>query len=189
MPSPMHRDHGKTSRIVSGWLDSYQRLTPGLEGGDSATVKLFVKGEPEPDHILLIPSELGGRSSVDAENYYTGAPELVVEIARATREYDLNDKKSDYERVGVLEYLVVELHPDRIHWFIRRNEYFEALKPGTDGIYRSEIFPGLWLEAEALYAENRNRVYQLLKEGARTPEHAPFVARLARAQQRPDDVN
>jgi hypothetical protein len=41
MPSPMRRDHGKTSRIVSGWLDSYQRLTPGLEGGDSSTVKLI----------------------------------------------------------------------------------------------------------------------------------------------------
>jgi hypothetical protein len=62
------------------------------------------------------------------------------------------------------------------------------LKPGADGIYRSEIFPGLWLDAEALYAGNRNRVYQILKEGARTPEHAAFVDRLVVAQGRNNDA-
>ena len=56
--------------------------------------------------------------------------ELVVEIARSSRRYDLGKKKLEYERTGIQEYLVVELEPDRIHWFIRRGERFEELSPG-----------------------------------------------------------
>ena len=67
----------------------------------------------------------------------------MVEIARSSRYYDLNEKKADYERAGVREYVVVELDPDRIHWFVRRGDHFEDLPPGPDGIYRSEVFPAL----------------------------------------------
>jgi len=184
MPSPMRRDHMDTSRLVAGWLDNYQRLTPGIGGGDGGTVKLDLGGEPQPDHILVIPPELGGQSGVDSDNYYIGAPELVVEIARSSRRFDLNKKKADFERAGVLEYLVVELDPNRIHWFIRRGDRFEDLLPGPDGIYRSEIFPGLWLDAEALYAQNRHRLYRVLRRGVRTPEDKAFVAKLAEARVR-----
>ena len=52
MPSPMLRDHGNESRVVAGWLANYQRLTPGVEGGDGGTIKLDPKGEPQPDHHL-----------------------------------------------------------------------------------------------------------------------------------------
>jgi len=184
MPSPMRRDHGTWSRIVAGWLDSYQRFTPGVEGGDGATVKLDLKGEPEPDHILLIPPELGGQSGVDTEGYYTGPPELIVEIARSSRKYDLGRKKADYERTGVQEYLVVGLDPNRIHWFIRRPGQFEDFPPGPDGIYRSQAFPGLWLDPDALFALDRNRLYRVLRRGVRSPEHTAFAARMAPTRRR-----
>ena len=96
----------------------------------------------------------------------------------------MNQKKADYERAGVREYLVIELDPDRIHWFIRRGRRFKDLRPGPDGIYRSEIFPGLWLDGEALFAEDRRRLIRVLKRGLGTPEHAAFVARLAEARRR-----
>jgi Uma2 family endonuclease len=181
MPSPMRIDHGDWSRLVSGWLDRYQELTPGVEGGDGATVKLYPKGEPQPDHHLRIPRELGGQSSVDAGNYLTGAPELVAEVARSSRHYDLIEKKADYERAGVLEYLVVELEPDRIHWFTRRGKRFVVLRPGLDGIYRSKVFPGLWLDPIAIFTKDRARRNAILERGVATSEHAAFVAKLAAA--------
>ncbi|MGP0063472.1 MAG: Uma2 family endonuclease [Isosphaeraceae bacterium] len=181
MPSPMSMDHGRESRFVSGWMDRYERFTPGIEGADGATVKLDRKGEPQPDHILMILHECGGQTHVDENGYCTGAPELVAEISRATRSFDLNRKKADYERAGVCEYLVVELGPDRIHWFILRGGRFEDLRPGRDRIYRSKIFPGLWLDSEALFTRDRDRRDEVLDRGIRSPGHAAFVARLARA--------
>jgi Uma2 family endonuclease len=184
MPSPMRQDHGATSRIVAGWLFHYQWKTSGIPGEDAGTVKLDLRGEPQPDHILRFPAELRGRTHIDEKGYITGAPELVIEIARSSRSFDLNKKKADYERVGVREYLVVELDPNRIHWFIRRGSHFKDLPPGPDGIYRSKVFPGLWLDGEALFAEDRRRLIEILEQGLATPEHADFVARLARAQAR-----
>ena len=108
-------------------------------------------GAPARLGPLRFPPSWAARADVDAEGYLVGAPELVVEIARSSRAYDLGAKKADYERAGVREYVVVELDPDRIHWFIRRDDRFEELPPGPDGIFRSEVFPGLWLDPEALY--------------------------------------
>jgi Uma2 family endonuclease len=181
MPSPMRLDHAETSWIVAGWLFHYARVTPGIRSGGGATIKLDRQGEPEPDSVLFVPAELGGQSQADPEGYLTGAPELIVEVARSSRTYDLRDKKVDYERAGVVEYLVVELIPNRVHWFRRSAKRLAALRPGPDGIYRSKVFPGLWLDPKALYAKDLDRLIHVLEEGLATPEHAAFVAKLAAA--------
>jgi len=54
MPSPMSVDRGDTSLIVAGWLDRYRRFTPRIRGAVGATVKLYLKGEPQPDAFLFI---------------------------------------------------------------------------------------------------------------------------------------
>ncbi len=183
MPSPMRRDHGMEGRIVAGWLFYYQLKTPGVKGADGATVKLDQQGEPQPDCQLHIAPELGGQIRYDPEGYFAGAPELFIEIARSSRAYDLGAKKADYERAGVQEYVVVELDPDQIYWFIRRDDGFEDLPPGPDGVYRSEIFPGLWLDPAALYSEDLDRLIEVLEQGLATPAHAAFAARLANARE------
>jgi len=81
----------------------------------------------------------------------------------------------------VTEYVVVELEPNRIHWFTRRGVRFAQLRPGPDGIYRSKVFPGLWLDPEALYAEDLDRLIQVLEQGLATPEHVAFGAKQAEA--------
>ena len=105
----------------------------------------------------------------------------MIEISRSTRYLDLTGKKADYERTGVREYLVVELDPNRIHWFIRRGKRFARMRPGPDGIYRSKVFPGLWLDPEALYADDLDRLIEVLEQGLATPEHTAFAAKLAAA--------
>jgi Uma2 family endonuclease len=183
MPSPLRDDHGEIDNDVSGWLFHYKRHTPGVRSPNNATVKLDLGGEPQPDTQLRIPGELGGQSAVDERDYVIGAPELIVEIARSSRAYDLGAKKLDYERAGVQEYVVIELDPDRVHWFIRRGDHFENLPAGPDGVYRSEVFPGLWLDAQVLYAEDLDRLIGVLDQGIATPEHAAFAARFARARE------
>jgi hypothetical protein len=53
------------------------------------------------------------------------------------------------------------------------------LKPGTDGIYRSEVFPGLWLDPHAFLKRDGKRVSAVLRQGLASPEHAAFIAKLA----------
>ena len=78
--------------------------------------------------------------------------------------------------------MVVELDPNRIHWFIRHGDRFENVSPGPDGIYRSEFFPGLWLDPRALFARDWDALYRAVKRGFRTRKHAVFVAKLATAR-------
>jgi Uma2 family endonuclease len=183
MPSPLRTDHGTSSFDVAGWLFTYRVRTPGVRGAENATVKLGLNGETQPDCLLFIPGELGGRATIDAGGYLVGAPELIAEIARSSKKFDLGEKKADYERAGVQEYLVVELDPDRIHWFVRRDDHFEELPSGPDGVYRSEVFPGLWLDPAALYRSDIRRLIDVLAAGLASPEHAAFVDRLDRAAQ------
>jgi Uma2 family endonuclease len=131
---------------------------------------------------LRVPGTLGGNNWIDAAGYIVGAPELLVEISRSSRSFGLNQKKTDYERAGVAEYVVIEIDPNRIHWFVRRGDHFEEMPPRPDGIYRSEVFPGLWLDPAAFFAADLQRLNEVLEQGVRTPEHEAFVAKLAAAR-------
>ena len=46
-------------------------------------------------------------------------------------------------------------------------------------IYRSEVFPGLWLDPQALIGATAAASASVVHLGCATPEHAEFVARLA----------
>jgi hypothetical protein len=46
----------------------------------------------------------------------------------------------------------------------------------ADGIYRSRVLPGLWLDAAAIFRGDVKRLQEVLNQGLQTPEHAAFVA-------------
>lgn len=178
MMSPLRREHGETTYRLSGWLLQYSRKMPGLTGGDGSTLLLDDDAEPQPDLHLAVRPEFGGRTRVE-DGYVAGAPELVIEVARSTRATDLGPKFLDYQRAGVLEYLVVTLDPDEVHWFARRGDRLVPLPPGDDGTYRSEVFPGLWLDPKALFSGDVDALLIMLERGKSTAEHAAFAAKLA----------
>jgi len=51
--------------------------------------------------------------------------------------------------------------------------------PDADGILRSEVFPGLWLDPAAFLKRDGRRLLAVLRQGLASPEHAAFVAKLA----------
>jgi hypothetical protein len=59
---------------------------------------------------------------------------------------------------------------------------FKEMQPGADGILRSEVFPGLWLDSVAFLANDKKRVREVLSQGLASPEHAAFVAKLAKGK-------
>ena len=107
--------------------------------------------------------------------------ELVVEVAKSSRKIDLGKKRDDYERAGVKEYIVVTIDPDDVHWFVRRGRKLVKMRRDRDGLYRSKVFPGLWLDPAALLRRDLAAVLATLDRGLASPEHAEFVAKLAAA--------
>ncbi len=178
MPSPLFDDHGGGDFDLNGWLFHYQRFTPGLRGVSNVSTILGEDSEVQPDLQLRILEGRGGLARV-VSGYVVGPPELVIEVGRSSRSYDLGAKKADYEKAGVLEYLFVGIDPDEVRWFALRDGRFEALVAGEGGVYCSGVFPGLWLDPAALFAGDLDGLIAALERGLATPEHAGFVARLA----------
>jgi Uma2 family endonuclease len=179
MASPQKLPHGRSTWTVGRWLGAYEDATPGTEVLPGVTNIMGPKSEPEPDQCLLILPACGGQTTEDDKGYLCGAPELIVESSLTTESRDLRQKKNDYEKAGVREYVVVALRSQKIFWFALRSGKFEDMKPDADGIYRSRVFPGLWLDAEALLRRDRKKLLAVLRKGLRTPEHRAFVAKRA----------
>jgi Uma2 family endonuclease len=180
MPSPTRfLEHSQPHGQLMTWLGTYVAATPFVAFGDNATVRLDADNEPQPDALLRIASEAGGRSHVDEDGYVSGPPELIAEIASTSAAYDLHDKMHAYRRNGVAEYLVWLVYDRRIAWFHLREGRYEPLAPDDEGIIASRTFPGLQLNVTMLLAGDLAGVLQTLQGGLATQEHEAFVARLA----------
>lgn len=180
MPSPVKfKQHASPHHFLVTWTGTYLAATPGLEAGDNATLRLDNANRPQPDILLRIDRAHGGRSFIAQDDYLVGAPELIIEIAASSANYDMNAKKDAYARNGVQEYLVALTYDRAVYWFaLHEGEYVE-LQPDEQGILRSQVFPGLWLQPAALWANDLAGLLAVLQQGLASPEHADFVARLA----------
>jgi len=178
MASPVSESHSGSHFNLVSWLGLYRLKTEGVVGGDNGTLRLDLDNEPQPDAVLRILPTYGGQSRVDADDYVTGAPELVAEVAASSASYDLHAKLHAYRRNGVREYIVWRIFDQAIDWFVLREGTFQPLPSGSDGIVRSEVFPGLWLDPAALVAGDLNRVNVVLQQGLISPEHAAFQGRI-----------
>jgi Uma2 family endonuclease len=152
MSSPMKRKHGRHGIRLSQWLAGYEDATPGTESLEGATGILGQDSELQPDGCLIVLPECGGQTWEDDDGYINGAPEWVDEVSDSTESIDLTRKKLDYEKAGVREYVVIALRKREIFWFIRRRGKFKPAPAGSDGIFRSEVFPGLWLDGRRIHA-------------------------------------
>jgi Uma2 family endonuclease len=177
MPAALRSPHGRFHGILMTWMGNYWIGTPGTDFLDNATVFLGDNSQPQPDGCLRIP---GGQSSENDDEYIVGPPELVAEIASSTESYDLHTKRCDYDRWGVAEYLVFVVSERRVVRFVRQTSGLVELSADSDGILRSKEFPGLWLDPNAFFHLNGQRIVEVLNRGLASAEHAAFVARLAK---------
>jgi len=183
MPSPVRvHHHGRPHSDLIGWLTMYRAATPGAMACDNATVRLDLENEVQPDALLRLEPDQGGHSRITDDDYLEGPPELIVEIAASSAAYDLHIKRRVYQRSGVQEYLVIQMHEQRADWFVLREGVYEALLPDAAGVLHSQVFPGLWLQPAALWSGDLGLMLIALGEGLASPEHADFVARLEAAE-------
>lgn len=179
MPSPVrHVQHGRPHFLLSAWLGYYFSRTPGIDPGDNSTLRLDDDNEPQPDLLLRLPESAGGKSKIATDGYLEGPVEFIAEIAASSVSIDLHAKLNAYRRNGVREYLVWRTEDGAVDFFVLRNGKYEQFQPDANGLLKSELFPGLWLDPQALLRGDLQRLSQVIDEGCATPEHAEFVQRL-----------
>ncbi|PYJ00420.1 MAG: hypothetical protein DME25_20805 [Verrucomicrobia bacterium] len=163
MPPPVRvKQHALPHSHLGGWLALYAAETPGVESADNSTVRLDLDNEPQPDLVLMKLN--GGQARISEDDFIEGAPELVVEVVSSSRAYDLHQKKGASRRNGIREYLAWITGEKRLLWWeLREGEYHE-LAPDAQGLLKSRVFPGLWLDTVAT-----------LRRGLDSPEHSAFV--------------
>ena len=182
MASPSKLAHSNGERLINALTLFYEGMTPGIHGGNSATVKLSTDTELQPDGFLRIRSEFDGQTSESPDGYLLGPPEFVIEVSNSSRTIDLNAKRIAYSRYGVLEYLVMNLRDECFDWFdLRTNSPMEI---APDGICRVRTFPGLWLDSQAILRYDIRRADATLRAGLASAEHQTFVEELASRRQR-----
>jgi len=178
MPPPVSDAyHSRPHFNLIGWMFNYCGATPGILGGDNGSIRLDLKNEPQPDGYLRIAPEFGGQAKLDEEGYVVGAPELVAEVAASSASYDLHVKLQCYLRHRVKEYIVWRVYDDAIDWFVLRQGKYEPM-PCHENNFKSETFPGLWLNEAAMRQGDIPGIMRILQQGISTPEHKAFLARL-----------
>jgi Uma2 family endonuclease len=145
---------------------------------DNTTLRLDADNEPQPDAMLCFNPARNQKLGFADDGYLEGSPELVAEIAGSSASYDLGDKLKAYRRNGIQEYIVWQVYEQRLDWFYLHEGAYLPVEPDNDRILRSRVFPGLWLDRDAMLAEEYLKVLTVLQQGLATSEHAAFVEKL-----------
>lgn len=171
--------HAEPHGSIIGWLLAYRAATPGVRLADNGSLRLGPKSEVQPDAMMWIDSQYGGRVSVGRKGYGEGAPELVVEVAASSASYDMHDKMLVYQLSGVQEYLVLLVYEKKVVWHILEEKKYRISVPDNQGLLRSQVFPGLVFAPQLFWADDQAGVLAVLqREGLSSPEHTAFVRRL-----------
>ena len=182
MPSPVSLDaHGEPHGWISGWVATYFAQTKGVRFGIDSTLQLEGDNEVQPDITLFTVRREDGTNRVGPDGYIDGGPELAIEVAASSASRDRNAKKRVYLANGVREYIIWRTEARAVDWFILRDDQYEPL-PLAEGVYKSEAFPGLWLDTATMLSGDLASVFATLHRGMATPEHAAFVERLTSGQ-------
>jgi len=179
MPPPIsHEFHSRPHMQLCAVVSAYLVGTPGIDGGDSGSIRLDLDNMPQPDTYLFIEPARGGRVRISEDGYVEGAPEWIGEVSASTASYDLHAKLNVYRRNGVREYVVWRVFDKEIDWFMLDEGQYKPNRGDAAGILRSSVLPGFWLDAPALVRGDVTGVLRLLQQGLATSEHAEFVRKL-----------
>ncbi|HTE17744.1 MAG TPA: Uma2 family endonuclease [Armatimonadota bacterium] len=104
----------------------------------------------EPDVAFIATARLG----ILTPEYVSGAPDIAVEITGdESRSRDYDDKRRLYGSAGVREYWLID--PDRrsCYFYLLRDARYEPATLENGRIFRSEVLPGFWLDAEWFFTD------------------------------------
>lgn len=167
MPSPVNIRHqdivGLLTFLLRGYMGS-KRLGRVFNG--PGVVRLRPGLDYEPDIFVVAREQLGQL----AEQYFAGAPILVVEvISPGGRNYDLRTKAANYRQHGVREYWAIDPDAQTLsqHTLPTADAAPYVVQERTTGRVESYAVPRFWIEVAWLW-------------DSPLPEEMPLLDRLLR---------
>jgi len=179
MASPVRLLHANPHSDIAMWLGTYRVATLGVRSPDNVTFQLSRRNAVQPDVMLYTEASAGGKSRTNRRGYVTGSPELVAEVAASSVSLDAGPKRAVYLKHGVAEYVLWRVEDEAIDWWASRDGDYHAIEPdAADGLLKSVVYPGLWLDRAALLRGDLPAVLAGLHRGLASPGHGEFAARL-----------
>jgi hypothetical protein len=181
--------HAEFRGLMICGLGRYELDIGGVHALSGPTILLNGLNEPEPDGVLRINEACGGSSRVGPGGFVQGPPELFAEVAYGGESIELHEKREEYAAAGVCEYVVILLREQALRCFRFEDGTYVDFPADADGVWRSRVFPGLWLNIDALLRLDGPALLKTLEQGLKTPEHAAFVQKLQAARGAPAPAN
>lgn len=175
---------GPQSLMVAA-LRAYATATPGVRFAAHAAVLLDRENIVQPDGVLQILPECGGRTQISDKGRVSGPPELMAEVLFSRGISDLRAKLAAYRRNGVPEFIVWRFHESKVEWFQMEKGEYTLNAPGPNNILSSRAFPALVLNVTALLNQHQAALERTLGSQLNQPEHAAFVKRLSARKTEP----
>lgn len=167
-----------SNSVIQSWIRSYAALTPGTKMDVNTIVILAWDTVPQPNIVLRVLPENGGKSRMTNQDILTDAPELMVDFTTSHQTFDIREKLGAFRRLGVVEYLVWWANDQKLDWYCLEQEKYALNLPDSNGVLTSPSFPGLRLNLSALLNRSSAAVMATLRKSLESPDHAGFVARL-----------
>jgi Uma2 family endonuclease len=160
--------HGRRLDFFATLLGLYVRLFGlGQVYTSSALMRLPTRPAGRMPDIMVIRTEHLDRVR---ERWYEGAADFVTEfLSEDDPNRDLVEKRNEFERAGLPEYVMVDARPGgRDFHFLRRDESgrFQSVAPDDQGRYHSVVIPGFWIEPSWFWQEPLPDPLRLLKRMA-----------------------
>lgn len=152
MHSPVNTRHQDVVRFLTFLITGYagkHKLGKVLNG--PAVVRLRPNLDYEPDIFFIANEQLDQLG----EEYFSGAPALVIEVISAgSRNYDLKTKAANYCEHGVKEYLAIDPDEKTLHRHLLSGPHNPYLvTKHTEGRLESQAISGFWIEVAWLWQE------------------------------------
>ena len=149
--TPVSRDHNQLSVFL---LILLQHYVEAKNLGKIFYEPFQMKTGPDlpgrsPDLLFVSKKKL----SQLKKNYLQGPADLVIEIISPdSRARDRGEKFYEYEQGGVREYWLIDFVRKQTEFYeLGKNGIYRLMNVGEDGIFRSQVLKGLWLQVAWLW--------------------------------------
>lgn len=146
---PAGHDHQVTVEPIRDFLGAYRLAHPTVI--DHTFQESWTSVDEDTDRIPDIAVYL--KTSDDPPKIPERVPDMVFEIVspgRANRRRDYDEKRDEYERIGVLEYVIVDRfdHEVTVLRLVDGQYQEQILKPSDT--YRTSLLPGLEIPLQSI---------------------------------------